>query len=124
MTEQIGAHRFEVGMKLEAVNPALPTHISPATIISKLDKNYFLVEIDNLRPGDAKTVMCCHSNSPYILPARWCHTNGVRLSPPVGTYAQFDSLLPVSNSQALSPGLKAWANSLSSLVLSGVVFIK
>ncbi|XP_067854405.1 scm-like with four MBT domains protein 1 isoform X2 [Heptranchias perlo] len=82
----IGEHSFDVGMKLEAVNPTVPFSISPATITKVYNKKYFLVEIDTVRPDGARTVnsFVCHGKNPNILPVQWCLKHGLHLTSPKG----------------------------------------
>uniref|UniRef100_A0A8C9G2Z5 Scm like with four mbt domains 1 n=1 Tax=Pavo cristatus TaxID=9049 RepID=A0A8C9G2Z5_PAVCR len=64
----IGVHSFSEGMKLEAVDPAAPFVISPATVLKVYNEKYFMTEIDDLRPERASSHL----------------KNGVHLSPPPG----------------------------------------
>uniref|UniRef100_UPI00398F3C06 scm-like with four MBT domains protein 1 n=1 Tax=Pristiophorus japonicus TaxID=55135 RepID=UPI00398F3C06 len=83
---EIGEHSFHVGMKLEAVNPAKPFCISPATVTKVYDEKYFLVEIDDVRMDGARAVssFVCHRKNPNILPVQWCLKHGLHLTPPKG----------------------------------------
>uniref|UniRef100_A0A8C2SZT3 Scm like with four mbt domains 1 n=1 Tax=Coturnix japonica TaxID=93934 RepID=A0A8C2SZT3_COTJA len=81
----IGVHSFSEGMKLEAVDPAAPFAISPATVLKVYNEKYFMIEIDDLRPERATSQSyICHVNSAGIFPAQWSLKNGVHLSPPPG----------------------------------------
>ncbi|XP_023661343.1 scm-like with four MBT domains protein 1 isoform X2 [Paramormyrops kingsleyae] len=88
----VSTHCFSEGMKLEAVNPAAPFCISPATVTKVFSDQYFLVEMDVLqgsavcRGGSRPFV--CHSDSSGIFPAQWSLKNGVPLSPPPGYQGQ------------------------------------
>ncbi|KAM9524006.1 scm-like with four MBT domains protein 1 isoform 1-T3 [Salvelinus alpinus] len=89
----IAAHCFTEGMKLEAVDPASPFCISPATVTKVFSDQYFLVEMDNLcgddlvSEGSGKSFLC-HRDSPGIFPAQWSLKNGLPLSPPPGYQGQ------------------------------------
>ena len=50
--EDIKEHKFEIGMKLEAVNPKNRSQIGPATVSEIINKFYVRVTMDNL---EAKT---------------------------------------------------------------------
>uniref|UniRef100_A0A673ZRP9 Scm like with four mbt domains 1 n=1 Tax=Salmo trutta TaxID=8032 RepID=A0A673ZRP9_SALTR len=89
----ISAHCFTEGMKLEAVDPASPFCISPATVTKVFSDQYFLVKMDNLcgddlvSEGSGKSFLC-HRDSPGIFPAQWSLKNGLQLSPPPGYQGQ------------------------------------
>lgn len=75
-------------MKLEALNPINKTQICPATVVSVLNSQYFVIEIDDLENTEPeyKIRFCCHSGSKCIFPVKWCHYNGgVSVSPPKGS---------------------------------------
>uniref|UniRef100_A0A8C8H4K2 SLED domain-containing protein n=1 Tax=Oncorhynchus tshawytscha TaxID=74940 RepID=A0A8C8H4K2_ONCTS len=85
-------HCFSEGMKLEAVNPAAPFNISPATVTKVLNEQYFLVQMDSLQ-GDSEgagpgSSFLCHHGSTEIFPVQWSLKNGVPLSPPPGYQGQ------------------------------------
>ncbi|XP_028854141.1 scm-like with four MBT domains protein 1 isoform X2 [Denticeps clupeoides] len=85
----IATHCFTEGMKLEAVDPAAPFSISPATVTKVFGEVHFLVEMDDLREdGGEKRSFLCHRDSPGIFPAQWSLKNGVKLSPPPGFQGQ------------------------------------
>ncbi|XP_062401897.1 scm-like with four MBT domains protein 1 [Sardina pilchardus] len=84
----INSHSFTEGMKLEAVDPAAPFTISPATVKKVFGEQYFLVELDDLREDAKSRVFLCHRDSPGIFPAQWSLKNGVSLSPPLGFQGQ------------------------------------
>ncbi|XP_063282560.1 scm-like with four MBT domains protein 1 [Pelobates fuscus] len=83
---QLPVHSFIKGMKLEAVDPTVPSFIVPATVTKVFNEQYFLVELDDLRPEDSRTCrsIVCHKNSPEILPVRWSQKMGVSVHPPPG----------------------------------------
>ncbi|KAL4655250.1 scm-like with four MBT domains protein 1 [Arapaima gigas] len=80
----ISAHCFTEGMKLEAVNPAAPFAISPATVTKVFSDQYFLVEMDVQGGAAGGPSFVCHRDSSGIFPAQWSLKNGVQLSPPPG----------------------------------------
>nr|XP_032822573.1 scm-like with four MBT domains protein 1 [Petromyzon marinus] len=50
---EVRSHRLVPGMKLEAVHPASPFCISPATVATVLSDKYFVVEVDEPRASRA-----------------------------------------------------------------------
>uniref|UniRef100_A0A8C1UUK9 Scm like with four mbt domains 1 n=1 Tax=Cyprinus carpio TaxID=7962 RepID=A0A8C1UUK9_CYPCA len=90
----IKPHSFTEGMKLEAVDPAAPFTISPATVAKVFNDQFFLVQMDDMR-DEAQKEGCrrsflCHRDSPGVFPTQWSLKNGVKLSPPPGSYIQPD----------------------------------
>uniref|UniRef100_A0A8C2C1F0 Scm like with four mbt domains 1 n=1 Tax=Cyprinus carpio TaxID=7962 RepID=A0A8C2C1F0_CYPCA len=79
-------------MKLEAVDPAAPFTISPATVMKVFNDHFFLVQMDNMRDEAQKEgggcSFLCHIDSPGIFPTQWSLKNGVKLSPPPGFQGQ------------------------------------
>uniref|UniRef100_A0A8C1EFR9 SAM domain-containing protein n=1 Tax=Cyprinus carpio carpio TaxID=630221 RepID=A0A8C1EFR9_CYPCA len=93
----IKPHSFTEGMKLEAVDPAAPFTISPATVAKVFNDQFFLVQMDDMR-DEAQKEGCrrsflCHRDSPGVFPTQWSLKNGVKLSPPPGSYCTFNLLL-------------------------------
>nr|XP_020448925.1 scm-like with four MBT domains protein 1 [Monopterus albus] len=84
----IAAHCFKKGMKLEAVDPAAPISIRPATVAKVFNEQYFLVTMDDLCGIEESEAtgrsFLCHRDSPGIFPAQWSLKNGLPLSPPPG----------------------------------------
>lgn len=85
----INEHKFEEGMKLEALNPETLLEICPATVAKVVNKYYFMVSIDSYadRVKDEKSkteLICCHSNSYAIFPINWASENGLELTCPEG----------------------------------------
>ncbi|CAL1529108.1 unnamed protein product [Lymnaea stagnalis] len=82
----IESHSFEVGMKLEALDPNNRNNICPATVAEVIDSKYFIVEIDDLRKveQDAKVLFSCHRNTPTIFPVNWTVSKGIKLTMPQG----------------------------------------
>ncbi|XP_039627071.1 scm-like with four MBT domains protein 1 isoform X1 [Polypterus senegalus] len=86
---EFATHSFFTGMKLEAVDPASPFAISPATVAKVFSEKFFLVEIDNLCGElNDRISFVCHANSGGIFPVQWCMKNGVHLTPPKGFTGQ------------------------------------
>ncbi|XP_066283579.1 scm-like with four MBT domains protein 1 isoform X2 [Branchiostoma lanceolatum] len=82
---EVRPHSFLAGMKLEAIDPHAPHTITPATVTKVFSSNYFLVEMDDLRPerpGNRGVV--CHAGSQGIFPVGWCSQHGLHLTPPKG----------------------------------------
>ncbi|KAG5835797.1 hypothetical protein ANANG_G00247810 [Anguilla anguilla] len=91
--QAICAHSFTEGMKLEAVDPAAPFCISPATVTKVFSDQYFLVTMDDLQEetrvtGGRGPSFLCHRDSIGIFPVQWSLKNGVQLSPPPGYQGQ------------------------------------
>ncbi|KAM6981194.1 scm-like with four MBT domains protein 1 isoform 2-T2 [Aplochiton taeniatus] len=89
----IAPHCFTEGLKLEAVDPASPFSICPATVAKVYSEQYFLVKMDDLRgdegsEGSGGRSFLCHRDSPGIFPAQWSLKNGVPLQPPPGYQGQ------------------------------------
>ncbi|KAL7843619.1 hypothetical protein AOLI_G00251310 [Acnodon oligacanthus] len=88
----ITPHCFAEGMKLEAVDPAAPFTISPATVTKVFGDQFFLVQMDDMREEGQREGSCrpflCHRDSPGIFPAQWSLKNGVKLNPPPGYQGQ------------------------------------
>uniref|UniRef100_A0A3Q2XEM2 Scm like with four mbt domains 1 n=1 Tax=Hippocampus comes TaxID=109280 RepID=A0A3Q2XEM2_HIPCM len=74
----VAPHCFKEGMKLEAVDPAAPISIRPATVAKVFDEHYFLESDASGRS------FLCHRDTPGIFPAQWSLKNGLPLSPPPG----------------------------------------
>ncbi|XP_078597894.1 scm-like with four MBT domains protein 1 isoform X3 [Branchiostoma floridae x Branchiostoma japonicum] len=82
---EVRPHSFQAGLKLEAIDPHAPHTITPATVTKVFSSNYFLVEMDDLRPerpGNRGVV--CHAGSQGIFPVGWCSQHGLHLTPPKG----------------------------------------
>lgn len=78
-------HKFELGMKLEALNPVNHQEIHPATVIKIFDDIYFLVRIDekfqeenntDLSDVTEKNTWLCTAETPYIFPTGWAERHG------------------------------------------------
>ncbi|CAG5126728.1 unnamed protein product, partial [Candidula unifasciata] len=83
---EIEQHKFEVGMKLEAVDGSNGYSICPATVTEVIDSKYFIIEIDSLIGSsmEKKAQFCCHRNTPTIFPVNWASTRGIKLATPLG----------------------------------------
>uniref|UniRef100_A0AAV2M984 SLED domain-containing protein n=1 Tax=Knipowitschia caucasica TaxID=637954 RepID=A0AAV2M984_KNICA len=75
-------------MKLEAVDPAAPISVRPASVTKVCNDQYFVVTMDDLcgmedseSPGRS---FLCHRLSPGLFPAQWSLKNGLTLCPPPG----------------------------------------
>ena len=68
---------FEVGMKLESIDPVNPLCISVATVLQTLKFNYLVIGLDS-----QSTQFICHASSRSIYPVGWCKQNNVFLTPP------------------------------------------
>uniref|UniRef100_A0A8C2ZEE6 Scm like with four mbt domains 1 n=1 Tax=Cyclopterus lumpus TaxID=8103 RepID=A0A8C2ZEE6_CYCLU len=88
----VAAHCFKEGMKLEAVDPAAPISIRPATVTKVFNEQHFLVKMDDLCGiEESGRSFLCHRDSPGIFPTQWSLKNGLTLSPPPGYQgADFD----------------------------------
>ncbi|XP_062377047.1 lethal(3)malignant brain tumor-like protein 4 [Sardina pilchardus] len=72
--------KFQVGMKLEAVDRKNPCLVCVATVADVAD-NRFLVHFDN---WDDTYDYWCDASSPYIHPVGWCQDHGRPLTAPQG----------------------------------------
>ncbi|XP_063062817.1 lethal(3)malignant brain tumor-like protein 4 [Engraulis encrasicolus] len=72
--------KFQVGMKLEAVDRKNPCLVCVATVADVTD-NRFLVHFDN---WDDTYDYWCDASSPYIHPVGWCQDHGRPLTAPQG----------------------------------------
>lgn len=81
--------RFEVNMKLEAIDPLNLSTISVASVIKVLRANYLMIGIDGSMCPTGSDWFCYHATSPYIFPAGYSKANGLQLSAP-GNKENFD----------------------------------
>ena len=88
-------HGFQVGMKLEAVDPRDCHSLGPATVMEVTDKFYFIAKMDSLQEpvlsfrdvGENEMEMlgfACHRHTPTIFPVGWAASKGIKLRPPHG----------------------------------------
>ena len=73
------AGSFEVGMKLEAIDPVNPLCLTVASVVKVLQFNYFIVGLDS-----QDTHFICHSSCNTIFPVGWAKQHKVFLTPPKG----------------------------------------
>jgi len=87
--------KFQVGMKMEAVDPLNLGTICVATVDEILADGYLMIDFDGSavnNPVGAKSpvectyLFCYHASSPYILPVGFCEKNGLTLSVPKGDF--------------------------------------
>jgi len=71
------AGSFEIGMKLEALDPVNPLSLTVACVKKKLQFNYFVVGLDS-----QETSFICHSSCSSIFPVGWAKQHKVFLTPP------------------------------------------
>ncbi|KAG7488690.1 hypothetical protein MATL_G00037020 [Megalops atlanticus] len=76
----VTASKFQVGMKLEAVDRKNPCLVCVATVADIVD-NRFLVHFDN---WDDTYDYWCDATSPHIHPVGWCQGHGRPLTAPQG----------------------------------------
>lgn len=70
---------FEVGMKLEAVNPENPNQICAATV-TKVVSPLLWIHLDNHKKSVPSHIEHMHSHN--IFPVGWCASNRFPLQPP------------------------------------------
>ncbi|ESO95252.1 hypothetical protein LOTGIDRAFT_144696 [Lottia gigantea] len=76
--------KFQVGMKLEAIDPLNLSAICVATVTKVLKNNYIMIGIDGSAAQNGSDWFCYHSSSPCIFPVGFCEINGITLTPPRG----------------------------------------
>ena len=93
-------HSFQVGLKLEAVDPRDCHSLGPATVVEVTDKFYFIAEMDSMqtpasssgdsdRSAEEQLRFSCHRNTPTIFPVGWAASKGIKLRPPLGELLVF-----------------------------------
>ncbi|ESO90513.1 hypothetical protein LOTGIDRAFT_164102 [Lottia gigantea] len=85
--KEIVPHKFQKGMKLEALHPVTRNQIFPATVVEILDEYYFIVELDDVSMDteNKKIVQfAAYSNISTIFPMHWCQWKGIKISFPRG----------------------------------------
>ncbi|XP_069130374.1 MBT domain-containing protein 1-like isoform X1 [Argopecten irradians] len=87
--EPQGDLRFQVGMKLEAIDPLNLSAICVATVMKVLKNNYLMIGIDGSMAQNGSDWFCYHTSSPCIFPVGFCEVNGLDLTPPRGYKGQF-----------------------------------
>lgn len=73
------AGTFEVGMKLEALNPLNPLSLTVASVVRTLEYNNIVVNIDM-----TETFFICHASSGNIFPVGYAKQHKCFLTPPRG----------------------------------------
>lgn len=76
--------RFQVGMKLEAIDPLQLSSICVATVRKVLKNNYLMIGIDGSAQTDGSDWFCYHASSPCIFPSGFCKVNNLELTTPDG----------------------------------------
>ncbi|OQR75038.1 polycomb protein Sfmbt-like, partial [Tropilaelaps mercedesae] len=82
--------RFEVGMKLEVIDPLNLSMICVGTVFKVLRSHFLMIAVDGATSPNGSDLMCYHATSPYIFPAGFCKAAGVTLQPPHGYKKTFD----------------------------------
>lgn len=76
---------FQLGMKLEAIDPLNLSAICSATVVKVLNNGYMMIRIDSYEDrGKDEDSFCYHQSSPCIFPVGFCAENGLKIMPPVG----------------------------------------
>lgn len=86
---------FQVGMKLEAIDPLNLSAICVATVMKVLRNNYLMIGIDGSMAENGSDWFCYHATSPCIFPVGFCEINNLELTPPreaSGPFKWFDYL--------------------------------
>ncbi|GFN77679.1 mbt domain-containing protein 1 [Plakobranchus ocellatus] len=86
---------FQVGMKLEAIDPLNLSAICVATVMKVLRNNYLMIGIDGSMAENGSDWFCYHATSPCIFPVGFCEINNLQLTPPretIGPFKWFDYL--------------------------------
>lgn len=82
-------YRFQVGQKLEAIDPLNLSAVCVATVMKVLKNNYLMIGIDGSIAQNGTDWFCYHATSPCIFPVGFCEVNGLTLTPPRGYKAPF-----------------------------------
>lgn len=82
--QNLEAHNFSTGMKLEALSPQDMKTIRPATIAKVFNNFHFLVTIDDHETDYEESNMAwlCDSMHPYIYPIGWASRNNFTFKAP------------------------------------------
>ncbi|XP_005093400.1 MBT domain-containing protein 1 [Aplysia californica] len=80
---------FQVGMKLEAIDPLNLSAICVATVTKVLRNNYLMIGIDGSMAENGSDWFCYHATSPCIFPVGFCEINNLNLTPPRGIKTPF-----------------------------------
>ncbi|TRY73854.1 hypothetical protein TCAL_01907 [Tigriopus californicus] len=77
--------QFQVGMKIEAVDPLNLATVCVATIMKVLRFGYIMVRIDGYETDETGSDwFCYHGSSPLIFPPGYCEKKNIKLKPPTG----------------------------------------
>lgn len=82
--------RFEVGMKLEVIDPLNLSTICVGTVFKVLRSHFLMIAVDGATSPNGSDLMCYHATSPYIFPAGFCKAAGLTLQPPHGYKKKFE----------------------------------
>jgi len=105
--ENISDH-FEVGMKLEAIDPLKLSSICVATVAKTLKNGYIMISIDGKDDAVDDKCFCHHRTSSSIFPVNFCKNNNLELTPPkstVSTSFDWDKYLEETKSKAAPKSL-------------------
>ncbi|KAK3757548.1 hypothetical protein RRG08_032714 [Elysia crispata] len=80
---------FQVGMKLEAIDPLNLSAICVATVMKVLRNNFLMIGIDGSMAENGSDWFCYHATSPCIFPVGFCEINNLDLTPPRETKGPF-----------------------------------
>lgn len=81
--------KFQVGMKLEAIDPLNLSAICVASVNKVLKDNFLMIGIDGSLAQNGSDWFCYHVTSPCIFPVSFCEVNNLELTPPRGYKTQF-----------------------------------
>jgi len=59
---------FEIGMKLETINPNNRMEICPATVIQTFPSGHFSIQVDSISGSEMPPIRVCSPGDPYIFP--------------------------------------------------------
>ncbi|XP_060603934.1 MBT domain-containing protein 1-like isoform X1 [Ruditapes philippinarum] len=82
-------YAFQVGQKLEAIDPLNLSAVCVATVMKVLKNNYLMIGIDGSIAQNGTDWFCYHATSPCIFPVGFCEVNGLQLTPPRGYKTPF-----------------------------------
>lgn len=82
--QNMEAHSFVTGMKLETLDPHDMKSIRPATVTKVFNNFHFLITIDDHLDDyeDTKMAWLCDSSHPYIYPINWAGKRDFPFKPP------------------------------------------
>uniref|UniRef100_A0A0B7B795 FCS-type domain-containing protein n=1 Tax=Arion vulgaris TaxID=1028688 RepID=A0A0B7B795_9EUPU len=97
---------FQVGMKLEAIDPLNLSAICIATVMKVLRNNYLMIGIDGSMAENGSDWFCYHTTSPCIFPVGFCKINNLELTPPRGTKGPFKWLDYLKQTRSVAAPVK------------------